>query len=79
MRDQDEVDAARAHGAAVEQREQRAGEDSGRRRDDRRIAVAHLQDGGGVGGHGEERRVAEREEAGMPEQQIDRQREQAEI
>ena len=76
-RDQDEIDAARAHRAAVEDREQRSGDQSGRRRHERRIPVADLEDRRGVGGHGEERRLAERVEAGVPEQEIDRQREQA--
>ena len=43
----------------------------------RRLAVADLQDGGGVGGDRKERGVAERVEAGVPEQEIDREREQA--
>ena len=50
----------------------------GRRGDDVGSAVAHLQDRDRVRGHREERRVAEREQAGVTEQQIDREREQTE-
>ena len=78
QRDQDEVDAARAHREREDEREQRAGEDPGGRRERGADAVAHLQDRGGVGGDREERRMAEREQAGMAEQQIGRKREQPE-
>jgi hypothetical protein len=40
--------------------------------------MAHLKDRDRVGRNGEERRVAEREQAGMAEQQVGRKREQSE-
>ena len=39
--------------------------------------MADLEDGRRVGGHREERRLAERVETGVPEQEIDRERQQA--
>ena len=69
--DEDKIDPARAHCGAVKDCEQRSGNEPGRRRHDRRIAVADLEDGRGVCGHRKERRLAQRVQTGVPEQEVD--------
>ena len=78
-RDQDEVDAARAHRGGENEGEQRyrPGCRAGAAASGAE-AMAHLQDRDRVGRDREEGRMAEREQAGMAEQQVGRKRQQAE-
>ena len=77
-RDEDEIDAPRAHREAEDGGEERSRDEARGRGQRGRHAVAGLQDRDRVRGHREERRVAQREEPRVAEEEIGREREQSE-
>jgi len=77
-REQNEVHVAGANGEAEHDGEQRGSDEAAQDREREPLAVADLEDRGGVGADGEERRVAHRQEPDVADQEIRAEREEPE-